>query len=215
MGRRIVAAILLVIVVVFAVYFYRQWHAEKALADGSVRCDGCMTPEQHDAFLRENSGETADGQSERKYTAKNSAAGESSSSNVASPTYTDPVRPNVIPAGQTTVDRGATTYPAANAPSQTYPSQTYPSQTYPGQTYPAQNYARNTSASTTSTPPDALPANPPNGVRYGGSGPYEWYRQGNLTWRINTLNGTSCIVYATPEEWRKPAVMRHGCGASA
>jgi hypothetical protein len=49
-------------------------------------------------------------------------------------------------------------------------------------------------------------------MKFGGGGVYQWYRQGNLTWRINTQTGASCIVYATMEEWRKPIVMQHGCG---
>ena len=42
-------------------------------------------------------------------------------------------------------------------------------------------------------------------------GPYQWYRQGDLTYRIDTRTGASCIIYATMEEWRKPLVYRHGC----
>jgi hypothetical protein len=62
---------------------------------------------------------------------------------------------------------------------------------------------------------DSEPPNAPNDMRFAGSGTYQWYRQGNLTWRIDTTTGRSCIIYATMEEWRKQIVMSHGCGRTA
>jgi hypothetical protein len=62
---------------------------------------------------------------------------------------------------------------------------------------------------------DSQSPNAPNGVRFGGSGNYQWYRQGNLTYRIDTVTGSSCIAYATLEEWRKQIVYSHGCGRGA
>jgi hypothetical protein len=62
---------------------------------------------------------------------------------------------------------------------------------------------------------DSEAPNAPNGMRFAGSGIYQWYRQGNLTYRIDTTTGRSCIIYATMEEWRKPIVMSHGCGRTA
>jgi hypothetical protein len=59
---------------------------------------------------------------------------------------------------------------------------------------------------------DTVAPNPPNGMAFTGSGKYQWYRQGNLTWRVDTQSGTSCIAFATDEEWRKPRVLSHGCG---
>lgn len=61
---------------------------------------------------------------------------------------------------------------------------------------------------------DSMPANPPNGMAYAGTGRFQVYRQGNLTYRLDTDNGRYCILYATDEEWRKPRVYRHGCGNS-
>jgi hypothetical protein len=61
---------------------------------------------------------------------------------------------------------------------------------------------------------DTLPPDPVNGMPFGGSGKYQWYRQGNLTWRIDTRDGTSCIDFATMEEWNKPVVYSHGCAGS-
>ena len=72
---------------------------------------------------------------------------------------------------------------------------------------------------TVTTPtPSALPVsdtvspNPPNGLAFGGTGKFQWYRQGNLTWRVNTSSGSTCIAFATMEEWQKPIVYSHGCG---
>jgi len=71
--------------------------------------------------------------------------------------------------------------------------------------------------SPTSTPAalpvsDTVAPNPPNGLAFGGTGKFQWYRQGNLTWRVNTASGSTCIAFATMEEWQKPLVYRHGCG---
>lgn len=61
---------------------------------------------------------------------------------------------------------------------------------------------------------DSIPANPPNGAAFSGSGKFQVYRQGNLTWRVNTETGESCVLFATEDEWRKPIVFNHGCNAS-
>jgi len=62
---------------------------------------------------------------------------------------------------------------------------------------------------------DTIASNPPNGLAYAGAGRFEVYRQGDLTWRIDTQTGRACIIFATNEEWRKPEVYRRGCGSSA
>jgi hypothetical protein len=62
---------------------------------------------------------------------------------------------------------------------------------------------------------DTISPNPPNGMVFAGSGRFQVYRQGNITWRIDTVSGTSCILFATNEEWRKPQVYEHGCGSTA
>lgn len=62
---------------------------------------------------------------------------------------------------------------------------------------------------------DTIPPNPPDGLAYAGTGRFEVYRQGNLTWRLDTESGRACVLFATNEEWRKPRVYRHGCGGSA
>lgn len=59
---------------------------------------------------------------------------------------------------------------------------------------------------------DTLAANPPAGMAFGGSGKFQWYRQGDITWRLNTQSGFTCIAFATMDEWAKPLVYTHGCG---
>lgn len=66
--------------------------------------------------------------------------------------------------------------------------------------------------STLTTPAtDSIAPNPTNGTTYAGTGKFQVYRQGNLTWRVDTDSGASCILFATMEEWRKPIVYSHGC----
>ncbi len=61
---------------------------------------------------------------------------------------------------------------------------------------------------------DTVSPNPPNGTIFAGSGRYQLYRQGNITWRLDTETGRSCVLFATDEEWRKPRVYRAGCGST-
>lgn len=70
-----------------------------------------------------------------------------------------------------------------------------------------------TAMSTGMAPPasDSIAPDPPNGMTFGGSGHYQLYRQGDLTWRLNTDTGQTCVIFATDEEWRKPKVYRSGC----
>jgi hypothetical protein len=59
---------------------------------------------------------------------------------------------------------------------------------------------------------DKISPNPPNGMVFAGSGRYQLYRQGDLTWRLDTETGRSCIVFATDDQWKKPRVYKAGCG---
>ncbi len=58
---------------------------------------------------------------------------------------------------------------------------------------------------------DTLPSSAPEGVATNGSGRFQVYRQGNLTWRVDTGNGSTCVLFATDEEWQKPRVYRRAC----
>jgi hypothetical protein len=55
--------------------------------------------------------------------------------------------------------------------------------------------------------------NPPNGVVTAGSGKFELYRQGDLTFRLNTETGDACVLFATQAEWSKNIVYDHGCNS--
>ncbi|HEY0307228.1 MAG TPA: hypothetical protein VGB94_03650 [Acidobacteriaceae bacterium] len=59
---------------------------------------------------------------------------------------------------------------------------------------------------------DSIAPNPPDNMKFAGTGRYQLYRQGNLTWRLDTDSGLTCILFATDEEWRKPRVASQGCG---
>jgi hypothetical protein len=61
---------------------------------------------------------------------------------------------------------------------------------------------------------DTIAPNPPNGMVFAGTGRYQLYRQGNITWRLDTNTGHSCIMFATDEEWKKPRVLHGACGKS-
>jgi hypothetical protein len=61
---------------------------------------------------------------------------------------------------------------------------------------------------------DTIGPNPTNGMVFAGRGKYQVYRQGNITWRLNTETGQSCVLFATDEEWKKPRVYHSGCGST-
>ena len=58
-----------------------------------------------------------------------------------------------------------------------------------------------------------LSRNPPTGIVAAGSGRFELYRQGDLTFRLNTDTGDACVLLATEAEWRKSIVYDHGCNS--
>ena len=64
------------------------------------------------------------------------------------------------------------------------------------------------------TPPssDTILRNPPNGMVFSGSGKFQLYRQGDITWRVDTQTGDACILFATDAQWSRPVVYAHGCG---
>ena len=85
--------------------------------------------------------------------------------------------------------------------------------TYPSAAEQAARTGDTTTASSAATMPatDSISPNPPNGEVFAGTGKYQLYRQGNLTWRLNTDTGQTCIIFATDEEWKKPKVRQAGC----
>lgn len=198
---------LLFCLIVAAFYYgYRQYrtHEEtQQAANGDFTCQGCDSPEEHARFLKENAGETADGNSERKSTSARVAAEQAVAGDAQSSTTSAPGLPAPAVGTSTMVvpsDEYNAYVPAASAVSAPV---VVPTAGQPG-ALPAGLPARDTES-----------ANAPNGMRFAGSGSYQWYRQGNITWRVDTASGRSCIIYATVEEWRKRSVMSHGCGRAA
>lgn len=61
---------------------------------------------------------------------------------------------------------------------------------------------------------DSIAPNPPNHAAFAGTGKFQVYRQGDLTWRLNTDDGHTCILFATMDQWRKPSVYRNACPTS-
>jgi hypothetical protein len=61
---------------------------------------------------------------------------------------------------------------------------------------------------------ETLSRNPPNRTILAGTGRFELYRQGDITWRMDTATGKACVLFATEAMWRKSLVYDHGCGAN-
>jgi hypothetical protein len=59
---------------------------------------------------------------------------------------------------------------------------------------------------------DSIRRNPPNGLAFAGAGKFQLYRQGDITWRLDTQTGNTCILFATDAQWRRPRVYQSGCG---
>ena len=59
---------------------------------------------------------------------------------------------------------------------------------------------------------DSIPRNPPNGAVFAGTGKFQLYRQGDITWRLNSETGEACILFATDAQWHKTRIYQHGCG---
>ncbi len=190
MFRTLITLLLLVLVAVLIWMGYQRYYKTERLGSGEVRCEGCMTGPQKEAFLRENAGEGVDGQSEHKWDFSRGPYGEKREYSAADGTY-----------GIGTGDHGEfqSGGDRSGGPEfqQTGRDGAY-AKVYTGGAPPAH---------------DSIPPNPPNGERFGGRGQFQWYRQGNVTWRVDTVTGQSCIAYATLEEWRKRLVAEHGCGA--
>jgi len=53
----------------------------------------------------------------------------------------------------------------------------------------------------------------PSGTALAGKGRYQLYRQGKITWRLDTDSGEACILFATEAEWHKQRVYENGCNS--
>jgi hypothetical protein len=108
--------------------------------------------------------------------------------------------------GKTKAESAVPAVNSSNGPTVVYPA--------PAQTVPVTPETLRNSGETRqdgSAVGDSIEPNPPNGVVFAGKGKYQLYRQGNLTWRLNTETGQTCVIFATDEEWKKRKVYRAGC----
>ena len=200
MGR-IITIICIIVLIVGGVWWWRNYH-NAGIYDGSVvRREAAMETGPTPMENGQNLGE---------------AHPTPSRSDAAGTINGDPVNPSAGELGiQTTpitqdpfASNGYSgpegSYPPTdqNAPEPQRGRWPSPGRNQPPVVYPSYGQA------TDSQPPDA-----PDGVRFGGSGRFQIYRQGNLTFRVNTQTGSSCVLYATMEEWRRPDVYRHSCRA--
>ena len=109
----------------------------------------------------------------------------------------------------TNINPGVESKPAAGAGSSL--PQTAVTGTDPGAASEVTAQGASDASGVTAPASDSVAANPPNGMTFGGSGHYQLYRQGDLTWRLNTDTGETCVIFATDEEWHKPKVYKAGC----
>ena len=191
MGTKIAVFLIVIAACIGGYFIWAHYSTQKQSTNGDVSCTGCMTPDEKARFDKENSGDTADGNSEHK---DRTARAEDAAGNPEGAVAAGQVAPTAVKPGSSSKSNPAATTIAPAAASGTY------------------------SATSASAPPpatDSQGANNPNNMRFGGSGSYQWYRQGNLTYRVDTVSGTSCIAYATMDEWRKQIVYSHGCGKGA
>jgi hypothetical protein len=77
----------------------------------------------------------------------------------------------------------------------------------------AEDQGRTSDAIATIPTTDTSSRNPPNRTLIAGTGRFELYRQGDITWRMDTATGQACVLFATQAMWRKTLVYEHGCGA--
>lgn len=218
MARRILVLILIVILVVSCYYAWQNYQHRQTMDRGNVTCTGCLSPDQESAFKRENAGEGADGQVEHKFDWKGT---EQDRHNGDSRRYdegggqpvpdNDPDQRFRVPIYGNGNGNGSG-YDRDHNPDHNQDAQRRnddPNRRYqePPRRFDEPQYGRDGRYGQ-----DTLQPIPPNGAAFAGRGEYQWYREGNLTWRLNTETGASCVAYATMAEWKKPLVFTHGCG---
>lgn len=206
MVRKIVAGLVLVLLVYLGWNWYKVRSDKTRLDSGEFTCQGCLEGEAKARYLSDNAGETPASSSDRKPTSASFAAQQTNMG--ITPAAPASIAPMLAPLNPT--DSTGTSSMVAPPSTLTLPtSDTGSNIAAAAPTNIAQSSSRNMDA-----PPaaDSASPNPQNNAHFRGAGSFEWYRQGNITWRVDTTTGHSCIVYATMEEWRKQIVLNHGCG---
>ncbi len=205
--------ILIVAILCFLGWFgWRQWqlHNETAqLNSGDIVCPDCPQGDAKARFDKENSGDTSDGNSEHKDESARVAGREADLGTGSGATGTS----SMVPPSQTTTFAAPSSSPAGMTPARPAAT-TLPVVPMAGQPVALANSA-GVPAPVEVPAHDSEPANAPNGMRFAGAGTYQWYRQGDLTYRIDTATGKSCVLYATKRQWRDPLVYNNGCGKTS
>jgi len=203
MVRNIIVLLILVALGYLVYYEYQQHEKKVATESGDFTCVGCLTADQKARFDKENAGDTPDGNSEHKPTSARVAAEEAVTGSAAPQTSSSTGISSMTPAPAGFPNGTGSTTSAVPSQPVIVPTTPEPGAMPAGA--PPAGYP-----STDSQSPSAA-----NGMRFAGSGSYLVYRQGDITYRLDTQTGRSCVIYATMEEWRKPIVMSHGCGRTA
>jgi cytoskeletal protein RodZ len=101
--------------------------------------------------------------------------------------------------------------PPASKPSAAIEKTVHAAQSAPSEQSPAMTQPRGALEVPVS---DTIQRNPPTGLIFAGAGKYQLYRQGDITWRLDTDTGRACIIFATDTQWSRNRVYDQGCGAS-
>ncbi len=117
------------------------------------------------------------------------------------------------PSGKPAPLPSAVTPPAQPAPAGQLAPPGQPAPTAAGTQAPSAGSPPAPPAAQSTSVSDTIPRNPPNGMLFTGSGKYQLYRQGDITWRLNTDTGWACVLFATDAQWRKTRVYQNGCRA--
>ena len=189
--RRIFTIILAVVVICLLIWVWKTHNTSNVFGDGAIVEHNSNSSNDQSAM---NNGVTTDldGNTEAHPTPSRSD---------------DPGTINTVPVGSTGTQSSST--PTMGTPMTQTPTPTQPNPV----SAPGGLAARSPVLGPAAPPPtsDSLSPNPPNRVAFGGTGKYMWYRQGDVTWRVNSDTGASCVAFATMQEWARPIIYQNGC----
>jgi len=191
--RNFIIALLIVLVIVVGYVVWKSHNGGNTFGDGAITEHSSSSSSDQTAM---NNGVTTDldGNTEAHPTPSRSD---------------DPGTINTVPVGSTGSQNASGSTPTMGTPMTQAPT---PSQPNPVSA-PGGLTARSPVLGPGAPPPtsDSLAPNPPNRVAFGGTGKYMWYRQGDITWRVNSDTGASCVAFATMQEWARPIIYQNGC----
>jgi hypothetical protein len=199
--QRIFAILIVVAAVAGGILWYVHWSQTRALNSGDV-------------YVRDQPGDNAKPATPESATPEPAAP---------EPTAAQPTASTPAPAVAAQPPKPSLAQPAATRPAASQPATAPPAQPIPPQEIASSGPEPSGVAPSRIGPtrrPTAIPAsdtirrNPPNGQLFAGSGRFQLYRQGDITWRVDTQTGHACILFATDAQWSQARVFDHGCGPS-